>query len=657
MIFPADPLGVRMTTLCLILTSALCAAEQKSRETSQNTIDETIVTANHMPTPAQLVGSAVSVLNTEDFAKRITFDPSALFRSLPSLNLSQTGPYGGLTELRVRGSESNHTLVLIDGVEANDPANGAAFNLATLAGTAIKRIELLRGPQSARYGSEAIGGVIAIETRDGFTDDSDMWASSNIGLESGTHGFQQGHFNSRWRQTLGSARWQNQISATRALTNGSNSSFFGSESDGYQNRTWSADSSLFWRDGRELGLSVRQTYGTTDGDPQDFAFPVTPTQGLVIDGDEDNASKQRLAALRGKVRSGLWLHEFMLSQNKSSSRYRRNGLDNSGLQGSLNKAEWTTSREFSPGTVKHSLALGVQYEQRKFGNFSASLASANHKARDQQRSQFVEYLARTEQRSLSVSARHDNNQRFANLTTWRVTATQALGERMRAHTSWGEGSASPTFFELFGFIPSSFEGNPELKPETTEGWDAGLGGQLYEGRLFWDLTYFRSRLDDEIITDYGPPPSYLSRPANLDGASKRNGWELSLQGDLADTVLLDANFTWLDSIDPGGAREVRRPRRSGAINAHLGFAGDKGKASVSLVYNGAMQDSEFVSATPQTRVRIKPVTLLNLGVSYQANQRTTLFLRGQNILDKKYQQVFSFRAPGATASAGIIWSI
>ena len=132
----------------------------------------------------------------------------------------------------------------------------------------------------------------------------------------------------------------------------------------------------------------------------------------------------------------------------------------------------------------------MQYEQRRFRNFSASFVGANHRAKDQQRSQFIEYLLRMGQRSFSISARHDNNQRFANLTTWRVTATQAITATTRAHASWGEGSANPTFFELFGFIPDSFLGNPDLKPETSRGWDLGLAADFCSGACRADITYF-----------------------------------------------------------------------------------------------------------------------------------------------------------------------
>lgn len=645
---------VFFTLLITLLTNSMALAENTD-DPNNPAIEEMIVVAHHTPTPASLVGSSTSVLDAEDFSNRITFDPAALFRSLPSLNVSQTGPFGGLTEVRLRGSESNHTLVLIDGVEANDPANGAAFNLATLSGTSIKRIEMLRGPQSARYGSEAIGGVIAITTRDGGTD-LNAEPSVDLGLESGSHGFHQGQLNASFQQPLKSTQWRNQISATRALTNGSNASFLGSESDGYQNRSWSADSTLYWADDGELGLSVRQTRGSTDGDPQDFAFPATPTQGLVIDGDENNAVSQRLAALRGKTRTGKWLHEVMLSQNASRTRFRTNGEESSGLRGRVNKAEWTASRAFTSDVVTHSLALGMQYEQRKFRNFSACFAGANHRAKDQQRSQFVEYLLRTGQRSFSVSARHDNNQRFANLTTWRVTATQAITANTRAHASWGEGSANPTFFELFGFIPDSFVGNPDLKPETSRGWDLGLAADFCSGACRADITYFRSRLNDEVTTTFAPP-TFLAKAVNTEGASQRDGWEATFGADIGSAVALDAHWTWLNSEDAAGEAEVRRPRSSGGVNLGYAFAGDKGKASVSWVYHGDMQDNEFIMATPEVRANIKGVSLVNLGISYEASTHTTAFVRAQNVLDKEYQQVLGFKAPGATASIGVIISL
>lgn len=644
-----------LTVLGLTFVSTVVFADGTTATDAE--IEEMVVVAHHTPIPSHLVGSSISVLNTQAFADRITFDPNALFRSLPSLNLSQTGTFGSLTSIRLRGSESNHTLVLIDGVEANDPANGAAFDVSQLAGTSIDRIEVLRGPQSARYGAEAIGGVIAIYTQP--TNASDLLEDPalTVGVETGSHGFHQGNLSAEMIEQVGTAVSRSQLSMTRAITNGSNASFYGSESDGYRNRTWSADSSLRWDDGSELGLSARETRNNLDTDPQDFAFPATPTQGLVIDGDNSTAARQRLVGLHGRMTNGSWLHELKLSQNASKTRSKVNGEDDSGLKASLRKADWTASRDYVGGEVIHSLALGVQYEQRRFRNFSAALLSANHKARDKQLSQFAEYLVRSDTRSVSVSTRHDRNDRFDNLTTWRVTGTQALRDDVRVHASWGEGSANPTFFELFGFIPQSFAGNPDLKPESSQGWDLGLSGEATDGQYAWDLTYFRSRLNSEIVTAFGPAPDYFSQPINLDGTSRREGWEASLTTKVNEQLTVDANVTLLDSEEPGGRREVRRPRRSGALNTHLAFADDRGKASLSLIYNGEMQDSEFITATPTDRAEIKSVTLLNAGVSYRPNERTTLFFRGQNLLNKEYQQVFSFRAPSVTASVGVIVTV
>ena len=644
-----------LTVLALTFASTVTFATQAPD--ADTDIEEVIVVAHHAPIPSHLVGSSISVLDTQDFADRITFDPSALFRSLPSLNLSQTGPPGSLTSVRLRGSESNHTLVLIDGVEANDPANGAAFDLSQLAGTSIDRVEVLRGPQSARYGAEALGGVIAIYTKPISSSDLPRDPDLTLGLETGSRGFHQGQVRAEMIEQVGAAVSRSHFSLTRILTNGNDASFLGSESDGYRNRTWSAGSSLRWDDGSEIGLSARTTRNNVDTDTQDFAFPATPTQGLVIDGDNHTAARQRLVTMRGRMMSGGWTHTLMLSQNASKTLSRVDGEDDSGLKASLRKADWAVSRDYENGGVTHSLALGIQYEQRRFRNFNAATPAANHRARDKQLSQFVEYLVRNDARSLSISSRRDHNDRFDNLTTWRVTGTQTLLDQVRVRASWGEGSANPTFFELFGFIPATFAGNPNLKPESSKGWDIGLSGAGADSQYTWDLTYFRSRLHDEIVTSFGPAPDYFSQPINLGGTSQREGWEASLTADLNEHIAVDANFTLLNSEEPGGRREVRRPRRSGALNTHLVFAGGKGKSSLSLIYNGEMQDNEFITATPTDRAEIKAVTLLNAGISYQSNERTTLFFRGQNLLNKEYQQVFSFRAPGVTASVGVILTL
>jgi len=637
--------------LCAAITP-LSAYSQSPDGIIEETIEEIVVVAHHLPVAGDQVGSAVSVLDTQDFATRLHFEPASLFRTLPSLNVSQSGPMGGLTEIRMRGSESNHTLVLIDGVEANDIANGSTFNLFTLAGTEIERIEVLRGPQSARYGSETIGGVIAISTRKRPTEtspDHDLV----LGLESGNRGFQLGSIRARSQKSLGTdLTWSNRMGITRGVTDGTNASFFGDEDDGFQNTAWHFSSSLDWVQGASITASLRQTTSDADGDPQDFATPATPTQGLVIDGNERNRARQQLAAVTATLHTGAWQHSIVLSQNDNKTRFRVDGDVSSGLEGTQEKADWSMSRVFSHNGLEHGVTFGLQYEERRFGNFSAQTAAANHQAEDRQRSQFAEYLLQGDGRALSLSVRHDNNDGFANLTTWRMTASQNLSEHLRMHGSWGEGSANPTFFELFGFIPESFTGNPNLQPERSRGWDLGVSGAACQGRCQWDMTYFRSRLSDEITTTY-PEPLYLAYPVNVTGDSRRRGLELSLSSQLSQTFGIDANFTWLHSEDALGQEEVRRPRRSGSVTGHLSFADERGKASFSVIYNGATQDNEFISATPQTRAPIASTALLNASVSYAVSNRFSLFARGQNLLDKKYQQVFGYRAPGVTASVGI----
>ena len=156
-------------------------------------------------------------------------------------------------------------------------------------------------------------------------------------------------------------------------------------------------------DDGELGLSVRRPLATPTATTGTLPF-LPPYPGLVIDGDENNAVSQRLAALRGRTRTGAWLHEVMLSQNASRTRFRTNGEENSGLRGGW-QGRMDDVRAFNSDVATILPALGMQYEQRRFRNFSASFVGANRRAKDQQRSQFIEYLLRMDQRSFSISAR------------------------------------------------------------------------------------------------------------------------------------------------------------------------------------------------------------------------------------------------------------
>ena len=221
--------------------------------------------------------------------------------------------------------------------------------------------------------------------------------------------------------------------------------------------------------------------------------------------------------------------------------------------------------------------------------------------------------------------------------------------------SFGQGITNPSFFELFGFIPSTFIGNPELQPERSSSYDLGWA-QSWEGELAgssarwdFDLTYFSADLQNEITTVYDA--NFMSRPINLETDSDRSGIEVSGNVVIATAWQVAVAYTRL-TAEENGIEEVRRPKHSGQLRISRDFADSKGRASIQFLHNGQRTDNEFIYATAATRVNLQPYTLTNIGISYDLRPNLTLTGRIDNLADTQYQEVFGYNSPGRYVSVG-----
>ena len=641
------------STVCVALLTtqsfgALADADNEVPNSNDSKIEEMLVLANHLPTNANNIGSSTSSINTSDFARQATFDVSQLLRTIPNMSVNRAGPLGALTQVRIRGAEANHTLVLIDGVEVNDVGNGSEFNFAHLAGADISRIEVLRGPQSARFGADTIGGVIGIFTNQA----TQPGIKTHVNLESGSFKTRYGSAGVSVAQPQGENLWTGQLNVSRMISDGYSASTLGNENDGFEDSSARSSLGYRWGDANLVKVTLSQTEIDAQGDEQDFNFPSTATQGLVIDADQNYASKQQFANLLLQTEYFGWQQQMNISESKNRSRFFDTGALVSGLNGERSKVDLQTSKLVQVGDLTHSLLIGAQYEGREFENIYPSIGGANYKAKDRQQSLAGEYVLQTPNRSIALSVRADDNQRFDNATTSRVTLSQNLPQNLRLHSSWGQGIVNPTFFELFGFTPNSFTGNPNLQPEESTSWDFGLSGSLLSERVGFDITYFSADLTNEIETVFDMT-SFTSSPVNQTGNSQRHGWEMSMDAGINEQLSLAAHWNFLHSRDPDAREEVRRPEQSGSVSLHYVTTNDQGRISLQVLHNGKAQDSEFIYSTTQDRVTLAGYTLVNLTASYDLKPNVTIYLRGENLLDDDYQEVFGYQAPGVGVYAGL----
>jgi len=630
----------RTLPFALALSGALLASS--ARADAPVALSALSVTANRVPTTAAETGSALTVITGEELEHGQTTILSDALRTVPGVAVNRTGPMGALTQVRIRGSEGNQTLVIVDGVEMNDPASGSEYDFANLLAGDIERVEVLRGPQSALYGSDAVGGVINIITKRGHGAPSVRGA-----LEGGSFGTVAG----RAALSAGDERYDFAVSGQAVSSDGvsvANKWRGNPETDGYRNATAAANVALRPSDTSELSVVGRYTRFRTDTD--DFVGG----RGAV-DSGTDTTGTQYFGRLQGKVAvfDGRWEHIVGLSYGNQRRDYRDSGKTvTSTYEGRKTKADYQTNLTFATGPASHVLTAAVEHEDDKaitkssYSNFDRSVGSTGLVG--------LYKLGLFDRLSLTGSVRHDDNDLFRDATTWRATAAYvAAGTDTKLRASYGTGVKNPTLFELYGYT-ATYAGNPNLTPEKARGWDVGIDQPLGAGpwgrSAALDATYFNQRIRD-LITGTG------RTSVNMAGESRVRGVELGLTVAPVAALSLRASYTLTDGVDANGAELVRRPKQLASLTAHYRFLDDRANANLGVVHNGRTSDWAYDAAYNRQVVTLAPYTLVNLGGSYALTERVEVFGRVENLFNRRYEEVYSYGAPGRAGYLGLRLSL
>jgi len=302
----------------------------------------------------------------------------------------------------------------------------------------------------------------------------------------------------------------------------------------------------------------------------------------------------------------------------------------------------------------HRITAAIEHEAEDFRARDTGYFGGTNQDRGRHLTAFAgEWRAEwSEAISTDIAARHDAFSAFADATTFRASLAVRPIDRLSFHAAYGEGIAQPTFYDLFGFFPGSFAGNPGLRPERSKGWETGIAwrGETYE----LGATYFSARLHDEIV-DVFDPATFLSSTANADGTSRRQGIELSATWRHAQWLNLTANYTWLDADEQRAAgaalvREVRRPRSSANLTGY-GTTG-RFRWGASLAYVGARTDTDF-DLFPAATVRLDDYVLASVNLAYRLRGGIEVYARAENLFDADYQDVVGYNTAGRTVYAGL----
>lgn len=623
------------------------SARAQQAETGVTELDEVLVSAGLTPIEQEKSGRAFTVITGEQLEKnQIRYLADAL-RQVPGFAVSRTGSFGGFTQVRVRGAEANHLLVMVDGVEVSE-TSGGEFDFGSLVVDDIDRIEVLRGPQSAFWGSNATAGVVNIITRRG--------ERNGFTATARTEGGTDGTFLGGVSLSGGGENYDVALAGVFRRTDGFNISDFGDERDGDRNATLNGKftvdlSPVFTVDG-----TLRYVNRRSDIDPQDYAWG-SPTYGQVIDGNDDTATREFFGSL-GATHISL---DGALTQ---SARFTGSDIHRDNFSGGLNS--WNDGNRYNgsyqatyqfdtPGMLEaqHQLTGGYEWEKETFApsHLEETFSRNTNSFVGEYRGQFLDSFF------VNAGIRHDLNDRFGDATTYSLSGAWRIGAATRLHASVGTGVTNPTFFEQFGYVPDSFVGNPNLVPEESLGWDIGIEQGFFDGGLVVDVTYFKQNLTNEIATVYGGPPTYPSTPINRGGESKRQGAELAATVNLFNGLTATATYTYTDATEQteaGGPRldEVRRPEHSGSFSAAYVFYEGRARAFGEVVFNGKAQDLAFVPTLPP-RVTLPAYTVVNIGGSFKFTDRLEAYGRIDNLFDADYQEVFGYNTQGRAAFAGL----
>lgn len=638
-----------------ILLAAAGVANAQDAETT-TVLDRLLVTDGLTPVAQEKSGRAFTVITAEDIERSQVTSVADILRTVPGLSVSRMGSIGAQTQVRVRGAEANHVIVMIDGVYVSDTAAGE-FDFGSLITSDIERIEVLRGPQSAFYGSNALSGVINVITkrgeRGGFR--------TNVRSETGTDGTVLGGV------TLSGGRddFDLSLGATFRRSDGYNVSPFGSEKDGDRNATLNGRFAYDLMRGLTLDGTLRYVNRRSELDPQNFEtlgppdFLPGPFVGLVVDGDEETATEELVGSLglTHESADGAWTQNLRISGNDTFRENFTDGALATSSDGNRVTASYQATYAFDTPNLldaTHKITGGYEFERETY------LPSHLTERQSRDGNSFVaeyrgEYLG---QFFLNGAIRHDLNDRFADSTTFSLSGAWAVpGTLTRLHSSIGTGVTNPTFIEQFGYDPESFVGNPNLVPEESIGFDIGIEQGFLSGALIVDLTYFNQDLTNEIATVFGPAPTYASTPINLLGESRRQGIEIAATLDLGSGLSAQGSYTYLDASEQsqsGGPRlaEVRRPRHSGSLGLTYRFMEERASLFGEVIFNGETEDVAFVPTLP-SRVTLDAYQTVNVGGSYRFNETFEAYGRVENLFDEDYQEIFGYNAQGRTAFVGL----
>jgi outer membrane cobalamin receptor len=642
--------------------------------------EEVSVTATRMETPLSMVGVSATIIDRDQIVQKQSPPVYDLLRDISGVAVSNTSRRGGLTSLYTRGGGSEANLVLVDGIQVNEP--GGDFNFAHLTTANVDRIELVRGPQSPIYGSNAAAAAIQVVSHQG---------SSEDGIASGSGSFEGGTF-STYRYRAGTSGMIKKLDYSWAAERlGTKGAYV---NDSYRNLSVAGNIGYRLNDSSHVRLTLRRI-GSWVGVPNQVDYGV-------LDRNAFESATSFIGGARYEQNTERFSEHVQLGFVRSRDYYLDSeaagpftiGAIVTGTPGARGSAGVRLVRLLSPAELMsanpvvppggqlaetsvsiyssppfeqiterrtaeyqgnwnysrhNSLSFGYDLAQERGISDAAPPLRNNHGL-------FVNHQQAVGTRLfLTESVRFEDNSSFGKKTTPRLAASYFLSANTRLKASAGTGISEPSFLESYANDPT-FVGNRSLKPERSESVEAGIEQHFWHSRIVTDATFFGNRFRDLIVFEFLPPPQ-PSTWINLD-ASRAEGLELNTRSQLG-WLQLRGQYTFMNTrvtatqypSDAGtgvGQELLRRPRHSGAVDVSATLR--RAFVNLNTTFVGERQDSDGIGLGIVRNPRYEKVSL---GGRYTVRPSIDLFVRVDNLLNRRYEEVLGYPALSRNALVGV----
>jgi vitamin B12 transporter len=634
--------SVSLAALLAVASSTAASAQQSA--SPSDALPTIVISPTGVPTPQAQIASSVTVITAQDIEREQRRTVPDILANVPGLNIVQAGGPGGLTSVFMRGTNSNHTKVLIDGIDVSDPSNpNRSFDFGQLLASDIERIEVLRGPQSGLYGSDAIGGVISIITKrgkgppkitglveGGTFETFNQTASLSGSKDNFDYAFNVAHF----RAADTPVTPPNLLPPGRAAIG-----------NFYDNATASTKLGLDVSENFRLNYVGRYTEGELRFTGDEFLPPTFAGVPRAVQSTQNVKQFYTRAEAVVTGFDGRFTNFFGVNYTDSFTTNQTTPTSIPTVNaGRRTKVDWRGVSLLMPG---QTLVTGLEHEIETMGTTGVKADNGNSGGYVELQSEFAQRFF------VASNVRHDVNERFGEATTYRIAPALLVPvTETKLKASYGTAFKAPTLNQLFVSFPDFFFfANPNLRPEESTGYDVGFEQPLLNNVVRFGATYFHNDITNLINSGPDPVRGFPARTNINIGKAETSGVEAFVAVRPVDWLWFRADYTYTDAFDKTtNLRLLRRPRHKASFTAAWTPI-EPLTLSATVLHVGEWIDGNRDFSIP--RLVAPGFTVVNIAGDYRINEYAKVFARIDNLFDERYEDPTGFLRPGFAVYGGI----